>query len=114
MPSKKKGKTRLAAEKRAERQRACDFAQEFKKDWDRFNGSGRFDMNDLRSVMLMLIANEGPLPAQYKDHRLTDNRRWKDCRECHIHGDYLLVYRLTDGGRTVIFSAIGTHSELFG
>ena len=32
----------------------------------------------------------------------------------HIHGDYLLVYRLTDQGRTVIFSAIGTHSELFG
>lgn len=39
--------------------------------------------------------------------------QWAGYRECHIHGDFLLVYELADGGDTVIFSAIGTHSELF-
>ena len=82
MPSKKKGKASAADEKRADRPRACDFAREFEKDWDRFNGTGRFDMNDLRHVMMQLIANDGPLPAQYKDHKLENSRRWKECREC--------------------------------
>ena len=114
MPSKKKGKASSTDEKRAKRPRACDYSREFSKDWDRFNDTGRFNMNDLKQVMMLLIADEGPLPRQYRDHKLEDSRRWKDCRECHIHGDYLLVYRLTDNERTVVFTAIGTHSELFG
>ncbi len=71
-------------------------------------------MNDLREVMAQLVANDGPLPPQRRDHPLQASKRWRDCRECHIHGDYLLVYRLLDAGESVVFVAIGTHSELFG
>jgi len=36
---------------------------------------------------------------------------WADFRECHIGGDFLLIYRLA--GNTVVFTRAGTHSELF-
>ena len=36
---------------------------------------------------------------------------WADHRECHIGGDFLLIYRLD--GHTLIFVRAGTHSELF-
>ena len=112
MLSKSAGGRKSAEEKRARRPKQSNFTRELEKDWDRFNGTGRFDMNDLRAVMALLVANDGPLPPQHRDHPLKDTKRWRDCRECHIHGDYLLVYRLVDD--TVVFTAIGTHSELFG
>ena len=71
-------------------------------------------MNRLKAVMLHLIANEGPLPAERKDHALQGG--YVDHRECHIGGDFLLVYKLNEAGKrlSVIFVRTGTHSELFG
>ena len=70
-------------------------------------------MNRLKAVMLHLIANEGPLPPERKDHELHGD--YADHRECHIGGDFLLVYRLSDSGQrlSVIFVRAGTHAELF-
>ncbi|MDR3463388.1 MAG: type II toxin-antitoxin system YafQ family toxin [Beijerinckiaceae bacterium] len=84
------------------------------KDWDRLNRTGRFDMSGLKKVMMLLIANDGPLPPEYRDHELTGD--WKDYRDCHVHGDFLLLYRLDGTGDTqqIVFARIGTHSELFG
>jgi mRNA interferase YafQ len=44
---------------------------------------------------------------------LTGN--WKGFRECHIGGDFLLIYRLTDSGKheLIVFVRAGTHAELF-
>ncbi|WP_153014374.1 type II toxin-antitoxin system mRNA interferase toxin, RelE/StbE family, partial [Pseudomonas syringae] len=36
---------------------------------------------------------------------------WAGNRECHIRGDFLLVYQVTK--TDVIFVDIGTHAELF-
>jgi mRNA interferase YafQ len=71
-------------------------------------------MNRLKEVMLLLIANEGLLGAEWLDHSLGD--AWSGHRECHVGGDFLLVYRLDDSGRVgqVIFVRTGTHAELFG
>lgn len=70
-------------------------------------------MNALKEAMLLLIANNGPLPPEWGDHSLTGD--WAGHRECHIGGDFLLIYRLDDAGKTglVIFVRSGTHSELF-
>ncbi|WP_231851274.1 type II toxin-antitoxin system YafQ family toxin [Serpentinimonas maccroryi] len=40
---------------------------------------------------------------------------WAGHRECHIGGDFLLIYTLDDSGKNglVIFVRSGTHSELF-
>lgn len=65
-------------------------------------------MNAMREVMGMIWMGQA-LPAQYLDHELRGE--WQGCRECHIGGDFLLVYQATD--RDVIFVDLGTHAELF-
>lgn len=70
-------------------------------------------MNRLKEAMLLLTANNGSLPAEWQDHHLTGD--WAGHRECHIGGDFLLIYRLDDTGKhgLVVFVRSGTHSELF-
>jgi len=93
--------------------RRSDFTREFAKDWTRLTRSGRFNMAQLKQVMLLLVANEGPLPAEWRDHALTAN--WADHRECHVGGDFLLIYRLSGDGTkaAVVFVRTGTHADLF-
>jgi mRNA interferase YafQ len=95
--------------KRARLPRAADYTKQFIKDWSKLNQSGRYDMNSLKEAMLLLIANDAPLPAERLDHALKGN--WADHRECHIGGDFLLIYQLE--GNRVNFVRTGTHTELF-
>ncbi len=67
-------------------------------------------MQRLKDVMLLLIANEGSLPAEWLDHEL--GGEWADHRECHAKGNLLLIYRIE--ADCVTFVRAGTHSELFG
>jgi len=48
-------------------------------------------------TMLLLIANDAPLGAEWVDHPLKGD--WADHRECHIGGDFLLAYKLHDSGK---------------
>ncbi len=59
--------------------------------------------------MLLLIAADGPLCAKWLDHPLKGD--WDDHRECHIGGDFLLIYLPQDD--LITFVRIGTHAELF-
>ena len=63
--------------------------------------------------MLQLVANDAPLGPERKDHPLKG--AWAKYRECHVGGDFLLIYRIdTDGpSDTVYFTRVGTHAELF-
>lgn len=104
MPSEKP-----ANKKRASRPRTSDHTKAFEKDWVRLSRTGRYDMGRLKEVMLLLIANDGPLPAEWKDHALKG--AWADHRECHVGGDFLLIYTCDD--EAVVFERTGTHAELF-
>ncbi|MFO1382101.1 MAG: type II toxin-antitoxin system mRNA interferase toxin, RelE/StbE family [Moraxella osloensis] len=42
-------------------------------DWQRLVKTGRYDMVRLKEVMLLLIANNEPLGAEWKDHELKGN-----------------------------------------
>lgn len=95
--------------KRAPLPLACDYTRMFLKDWERLTRSGRFDMVRLREAMFLIIANERPLAAEWKDHPLTGNR--EGYRDLHVGGDFLLIYKLTK--RDVIFTRAGTHADLF-
>ena len=61
---------KTAASKRAALPRAADYTKSFLKDWERLSRSGRYDMNLLKEAILLLIANDGPLGAEWLDHRL--------------------------------------------
>jgi mRNA interferase YafQ len=66
-------------------------------------------MRSLKEAMLLLIANDQPLGAEWLDHPLKGE--WADHRECHIGGDFLLIYKIE--GNAIYFARAGTHSELF-
>lgn len=105
MTSKKK----RPAEKRATLPLASDYSKSFLKDWIRLSNTGRYDMGKLKEAMVLLIANNGPLGAEWLDHPLTG--KWRGTRECHIGGDFLLIYQIDE--TSIIFTRTGTHAELF-
>lgn len=108
MPSKK-----TINSKRTNLPRASDFTKDFLNDWQRLVKTGRYDMVRLKEVMLLLIANNEPLGAEWKDHELKGN--WAGFRELHVGGDFLLIYKIQTITKfeTVYFTRVGTHSELF-
>lgn len=59
-----------AKSKRAPLPRKSDHTRQFGKDWEKLTHSGKQDMQRLKDVMLLLIANEGSLPAEWLDHEL--------------------------------------------
>lgn len=67
-------------------------------------------MHETAAVMTMVLSGN-PLPAHYDDHALTGNMQ--GFRELHIGGDYLLIYKVEHGKHLVVFTDLGTHSELF-
>ena len=77
------------------------------KDYRKAIKSGK-DMTRLKRVMTW-IANEQALPTELRDHKLIGSFQGR--RECHLSGDWLLIYKLEDD--TVIFERTGSHSELF-
>ena len=100
--------------KRAAHPRAVAYSKLFPKDLQSLSRSGRYDMNRLKQVMLLLIANDEPLGPEWRDHALKGE--WAGTRECHIGGDFFLIYRLQEDSsryETVVFTRLGTHSELF-
>jgi len=66
-------------------------------------------MQRLKEAMLLSIANAAPLGPEWLDHPLKGE--WADHRECHIGGDFLLVYQID--GQRLNFVRAGTHTELF-
>jgi len=87
--------------------RACDYTKRF-LNTERLARSGRFDLRRLKE-MLLLIGNDAALGPEWLDHALMGD--WADHRECHVGGDFLLIYRIE--GDTLIFVRAGTHAELF-
>jgi mRNA interferase YafQ len=71
-------------------------------------------MNSLKEAMLLLIANDAPLGPEWLDHPLKGD--WASHRECHIGGDFLLIYRIDEAagkGGSIVFVRAGTHADLF-
>lgn len=82
---------------------------QYKKDYKRYRNNP-LKMKALAEI-IDLLANEQPVPAQYKPHMLHGD--YKGCMECHVQGDFLLVW--FDEARDVIeLVRLGSHSELFG
>jgi mRNA interferase YafQ len=81
----------------------------FKKDFKRVLKRG-YDIRLFEEVVGTL-ANGEQLPEKYKDHRLIGD--YKDCRECHITPDWLLIYRVNGNELILYLTRTGTHSDLF-
>jgi len=98
-----------ASSKRASIPRRSDYTKTFEKDWERMSRSGRYDMHLLREVMGLLIANDAPPPPEWLDHELKGS--WSDHRECHVGGDFLLIYQCD--AKKIVFARTGSHVDLY-
>ena len=98
-----------ASSKRTRPPLRSDYTKQFLEDWIRLTRSGRYDLTRLKRIMLLIIASDGSLGAEWRDHSLTGE--WADHRECHVGGDFLLIPRVEE--ETVVFVRAGTHSESF-
>lgn len=62
---------------------------------------------------MLLVSNEGALAPEWVDYPLKGN--WASFRECHVGGDFLLIYRLAIESKQdqIVFVRAGTHADLF-
>ena len=87
--------------------RAPLYTKQFEKDLKKMEKRGG-PLEKIKDVIKKLV-NEERLDARNKNHKLIGN--YKGRRECHIEGDRLLIYKLTDS--EITFERTGTHSDLF-
>nr|MBQ4453291.1 type II toxin-antitoxin system YafQ family toxin [Clostridia bacterium] len=50
------------------------------------------------------------IPQKYRPHPLHGN--YQGCWECHIHGDYLLIW-FNENTQEICLERIGSHADLF-
>lgn len=65
-------------------------------------------------TIVVLLANDEPLPASCRDHALVGNLA--GFRDCHIEPDWLLIYAISDtedGQGVLRLEMTGSHSDLF-
>jgi mRNA interferase YafQ len=83
---------------------------QFKRDYKReLKGRHRDTLEVSLIDLLTVLLNRRPLADKYRDHALTGN--WKDCRDCHIKPDLVLIYREIDDDALQLVR-LGSHSEL--
>jgi mRNA interferase YafQ len=79
----------------------------FSRDVRRMRKRGE-DLGKLKGVVQKLAQGE-PLGPQYHDHPLSGD--WRNCRDCHIQADWILIY--TVDSTSLRLERTGTHSDLF-
>ena len=70
------------------------------------------DLDELIEIIGKL-ANLEVLDPKYKNHNLINDKTYKDCCECNVKPDWLLVYKYVDNKLVLVLVATGSHSDLF-
>ena len=83
------------------------YTGQYKKDLKRYINQPK-KLKALNEVLDML-KKELPLPKKYRQHTLQGE--YSGCLECHIEGDFLLVWYDQENNNIVLFR-LGTHKEL--
>ncbi|MFB6212894.1 MAG: type II toxin-antitoxin system YafQ family toxin [Candidatus Magasanikbacteria bacterium] len=83
--------------------------RKFREDVERLKKRGR-DLSSLKSVIEKLYKGKKLEFSRYKPHKLLG--KYKDCWECHIKNDWLLVW-FRDEDSNLVLVRTGSHSDLF-
>lgn len=84
--------------------------RKFRKQLQKLERSGNFDRGKL-DVLLDLLARREKLPHIYHDHELQGNMA--GIRECHLSGDVVIIYEVSDSLKEIFVSQIGSHPKVF-
>ncbi len=87
------------------------FTSLFKKQLKKLKKQGR----DLKKLELIVekLANQELLEEHYRNHMLVNNKYYKNCGECHVEPDWLLIYQYVNTELILLLVSTGSHSELF-
>lgn len=86
------------------------YSKEFKKSLKKIIKQGK-NIDKLLDVVDML-SNRQQLDAKYKDHSLYNDKRFKDCRDCHIEPDWVLIYKYLEEEVVLLLVNTGSHSSV--
>ena len=70
------------------------------------------NIDELKDIINKLAFKE-ELAPKYRNHKLIDYKNYKNCYECHIRPDWLLIYQYNDNELLLLLMNTGSHSELF-
>jgi mRNA interferase YafQ len=91
--------------------RELRYTTQFERDFKRLKKDP--SVKKLETVLTRLIEalqHDSVLAPKFLDHALLGG--YKDCRECHVKPDLLLIYAKPDE-RVLTLIRLGSHSELF-
>jgi len=81
------------------------YSKKFKKDLRLFKNDKKV-ISELENILDFLIF-ERTLPKKYLNHGLKGE--FKDCFECHIKPDILLIYKIKKEELCILLLRIGSH-----
>ncbi|MBI3556717.1 MAG: type II toxin-antitoxin system YafQ family toxin [Deltaproteobacteria bacterium] len=79
------------------------YTNQFQKDLAHMIARGK-DRDKIREVMDRLI-NRRPLEVRHSDHPLKGT--WVGRRDCHVEGDWVLIYKRDDKANEITFERTG-------
>lgn len=88
---------------------SVDYSTQFKRSLKLCRKRG-LDIDILRTAVSILV-EKGCLPASYRPHIL--HGTYEGIWECHLKGDWLLLWTQNDHELTLLFLDTGSHSDLF-
>lgn len=86
------------------------YSKEFKKSIKKLVKQGK-NIDKLLNVVDMLSKGQ-TLEKKYKDHPLYNDKRFKNCRDCHIEPDWVLIYKYLEQEIILLLVNTGSHSEI--
>lgn len=87
------------------------FTSSFKKSLKKVLKQGK-EFKKIKTIIVKL-ANKEELEIKYKNHELNDNKKFKNCKECNVEPDWLLVYKYYENDLILLLVETGSHSEIF-
>lgn len=87
------------------------YTSRFKKEFKKLLKQGKDEKLFLE--VLNAIANGKELDEKYRNHKLINDKTFKECYECYIQPDWLLVYKIQNNELVLLLFATGSHSDLF-
>ena len=93
--------------------RSKKFLKDFEKVMKASKPSIRKRVDERLKTAIKLIAEQQPLPQDYNDHYLGDaSVYYPGCRDCHILGNLVLIYKIDKSKNTFTILRLGNHGEL--
>ena len=87
-----------------------DYTSKFKSQLKKILKQGK-DYKLLLEIVTKL-ANYEELEPKYRNHYLINDKSYRDCMECHIKPDWLLVYKYVNNNLVLVLIATGSHSDI--